>query len=94
MRGAILRAPGDVRFETRDDPKLIDDTDAVIRMSATCVCGSDLRAYRGINPVTEPAPIGHEYVEAVGSEVTAIQPGQFVIGSFNLLAASDVLGTG
>ncbi|KAA9163279.1 zinc-dependent alcohol dehydrogenase family protein [Amycolatopsis acidicola] len=85
MRGAILHAPGDVRFETRDDPEIIDNTDAIIRMSATCVCGSDLWDYRGINPVSEPAPIGHEYVgvvEAVGSEVTTIRPGQFVIGSF------------
>ncbi len=85
MRGAILHAPGDVRFEQRDDPKIINPTDAIIRMSATCVCGSDLWDYRGINPVNEPTPIGHEYcgiVEEVGAEVTTIKPGQFVIGSF------------
>jgi threonine dehydrogenase-like Zn-dependent dehydrogenase len=85
MRGAILYAPGDVRFEQRDDPTIINPTDAIIRMSATCVCGSDLWDYRGINPVTEPTPIGHEYcgiVEEVGAEVTTIKPGQFVIGSF------------
>jgi threonine dehydrogenase-like Zn-dependent dehydrogenase len=49
------------------------------------VCGSDLWDYRGINPVADPTPIGHEYcgiVEEVGREVTAIKPGQFVIGSF------------
>jgi threonine dehydrogenase-like Zn-dependent dehydrogenase len=85
MRGAVLHAPGEVRFEQRDDPKLINPTDAIIRMSATCVCGSDLWDYRGINPVNEPTPIGHEYcgiVEEVGAEVTTIKPGQFVIGSF------------
>src|SRR5437867_3786319 len=85
MRGAVLYAPGDVRFEERDAPKIIEPTDAIIRMSATCVCGSDLWSYRGINPVTEPAPIGHEYcgiVEEVGRAVTSIKPGQFVIGSF------------
>jgi threonine dehydrogenase-like Zn-dependent dehydrogenase len=85
MRGAVLYAPGDVRFEERDAPKIIEPTDAIIRMSATCVCGSDLWSYRGINPVTEPAPIGHEYcgiVEEVGRAVTSVKPGQFVIGSF------------
>jgi threonine dehydrogenase-like Zn-dependent dehydrogenase len=85
MRGAVLHAPGDVRFEQRDDPKLINPTDAIIRMSATCVCGSDLWDYRGINPVNQPTPIGHEYcgiVEEVGADVTTIKPGQFVIGSF------------
>src|SRR5881398_2679458 len=85
MRGTVLYAPGDVRFEERDDPKIVEPTDAIIRMSATCVCGSDLWSYRGINPVTEPAPIGHEYcgiVEEVGRAVTSIKPGKFVIGSF------------
>src|SRR5437870_3796696 len=85
MRGAVLYAPGDVRFEERDDPRIIKPTDAIIRMSATCVCGSDLWPYRGANPVTQPTPMGHEYcgiVEEVGSAVTAVKPGQFVIGSF------------
>src|SRR5438105_2213031 len=85
MRGAVLYAPGDVRLQKRDDPKIVKPTDAVIRMSATCVCGSDLWDYRGINPVTQPTPIGHEYcgvVEEVGSAVKTIKPGQFVIGSF------------
>ncbi len=85
MRGAVLYGPGDVRFVERDHPRIIEPTDALIRMSATCVCGSDLWSYRGINAVTRPAPIGHEYcgiVEEVGSAVTSIKPGQFVIGSF------------
>src|SRR5437660_11296497 len=85
MRGAVLHGPGDVRFEERDAPRIIKATDAIIRMSATCVCGSDLWDYRGINPVAQPTPIGHEYcgiVEEVGSAVRSIKPGQFVIGSF------------
>jgi threonine dehydrogenase-like Zn-dependent dehydrogenase len=85
MRGAVLHAPGDVRIEQLPDPEIVEPTDAVIRLSATCVCGSDLWPYRGINEVTEPTPIGHEYcgvVEEVGSEVTGVRPGQFVIGSF------------
>jgi threonine dehydrogenase-like Zn-dependent dehydrogenase len=85
MRGAVLHAPGDVRVEDRDDPKIIDPTDAILRLPATCVCGSDLWPYRGIAAVQEPFPMGHEYagiVQEVGSQVTTIKPGQFVVGSF------------
>ncbi|MGB7462541.1 MAG: zinc-dependent alcohol dehydrogenase family protein [Candidatus Acidiferrum sp.] len=85
MRGAVLYGPRDVRFEERDVPKIIKRTDAIIRISATCVCGSDLWPYRGINPVAQPTPMGHEYcgiVEEVGSAVNSVKPGQFVIGSF------------
>jgi threonine dehydrogenase-like Zn-dependent dehydrogenase len=85
MRGAVLYAPGDVRVKQRDDPKLIEPTDAIIRLSATCVCGSDLWPYRGVEAVDGPSPMGHEYVgvvEQVGSEVQNIKPGQFVVGSF------------
>ncbi|MEV6969761.1 zinc-dependent alcohol dehydrogenase family protein [Hamadaea sp. NPDC051192] len=85
MRGAILYAPGDVRVETRDDPKIEKPTDAVIRVIAACVCGSDLWPYRGIEAVAGPTPMGHEYVgivEEVGADVSQIQPGQFVVGSF------------
>src|SRR2546428_2433186 len=84
MRGAVLYAPRDVRFEEREEPRITKPTDAIIRMSATCVYGSDLWPYRGIEPVTQPTPFGHEYcgiVEEVGSAVESIKPGQFVIGS-------------
>src|SRR6266480_3188473 len=85
MQGAVLYGPRDVRFEERAVPRIIEPTDAVIKMSATCVCGSDLWPYRGINPTTQPTPMGHEYcgiVEEVGGAVRSIKPGQFVIGSF------------
>jgi threonine dehydrogenase-like Zn-dependent dehydrogenase len=85
MRGAVLYAPGDVRVEDRDDPKLIEPTDAILRLPATCVCGSDLWPYRGLDAVEGPSPMGHEYagiVQEVGSRVTTIKPGQFVVGSF------------
>jgi threonine dehydrogenase-like Zn-dependent dehydrogenase len=85
MRGAVLHAPGDVRVEEREDPRILVATDAVIRLSATCVCGSDLWPYRGIETVDGPSPMGHEYVgvvEEVGSDVRNIRPGQFVVGSF------------
>ena len=85
MQGAVLHAPRDIRVEQRDDPKIKQPTDAIIRVAATCVCGSDLWPYRGIEPVDGPAPMGHEYagvVEEVGSDVRGIRPGQFVVGSF------------
>src|SRR5256885_6812817 len=85
MRGTMLYGPRDVRFEERPDPTIIEPTDAIIRISAACVCGSDLWPYRGIEPTTQPRPMGHEYcgiVEEVGSEVKNIKPGQFVVGSF------------
>jgi threonine dehydrogenase-like Zn-dependent dehydrogenase len=85
MRQAIIHAPGDVRVEQRDKPTVVKPTDAIIRVSAACVCGSDLWPWRGIEPVNEPAPMGHEYVgvvEEVGSAVRDIKPGQFVVGSF------------
>ncbi|MFF6829533.1 zinc-binding dehydrogenase [Streptomyces longwoodensis] len=89
MRGAVIHAPGDVRLESLEDPKLLHPTDAIIRTAVTCVCGSDLWPYRGAEPIGDPHPMGHEYVgfvEEVGSEVTAVKPGQFVVGSF---ATSD-----
>src|SRR5512134_2827489 len=89
MRGAVLYGPRDVRFEERDETTIIEPTDAIIRLSATCVCGSDLWPYRGIDAPTQPTPMGHEYcgiVEEVGSAVKSVKPGQFVVGSF---ATSD-----
>ncbi|MCB9878987.1 MAG: zinc-dependent alcohol dehydrogenase family protein [Planctomycetes bacterium] len=89
MKGTVLHSPGDVRFETVDDPTIVAPTDAVIRIAATCVCGSDLWPYRGLQPIEGPTRMGHEYcgyVEEVGKSVTSIKPGQFVVGSF---ATSD-----
>lgn len=85
MRGVVMHAPGDVRVEDRPEPKLQAPTDAIIRLSATCICGSDLWPYRGADPVDEPLTMGHEYagvVEEVGEAVSTIRPGQFVVGSF------------
>src|ERR671937_301871 len=85
MRGAVMYGPGDVRVEDRDEPGIVKATDAIIRLSATCVCGSDLWPYRGLDTADWPMPMGHEYVgivEEVGSEVRLIEPGQFVVGSF------------
>ncbi|MGF6822598.1 threonine dehydrogenase-like Zn-dependent dehydrogenase [Microbacterium sp. ZKA21] len=84
MRGVVMYAPGDVRVEEREDPRIIDQTDAVIRITATCICGSDLWPYRGAEPV-DHQHMGHEYVgvvEEIGSEVTTLTVGDFVVGSF------------
>jgi len=74
-----------VRLEEVADPRIVDDTDAVVRVVATCVCGSDLWHYRGINDVPSPRRIGHEFVgvvEEVGSAVRSLRSGDFVIAPF------------
>ncbi|CAN5571834.1 zinc-dependent alcohol dehydrogenase family protein [soil metagenome] len=84
MRGVVMYEPGDVRVEERDDPVIIDATDAIIRLTATCICGSDLWPYRGVEHVHH-TPMGHEYVgvvEEIGSDVKTLSVGDFVVGSF------------
>ena len=84
MRGVIMHAPGDVRIEDREDPVIIEPTDAIIRVAASCICGSDLWPYRGAEPV-DHSPMGHEYVGVVteiGSDVKNVEIGDFVVGSF------------
>jgi len=85
MQGTMLYCPRDVRFEQRPEPAIVAPTDASIKLSATCVCGSDLWPYRGVDTLAQPAAMGHEYagvVEEVGRAVRNIKPGQFVVGSF------------
>lgn len=89
MRGVVMYAPGDVRVEEVPDPRIVEPTDAIIRVTASCICGSDLWPYRGIQQVRKPSPMGHEYigvVEQIGDEVRRIEVGDFVVGSF---VASD-----
>jgi threonine dehydrogenase-like Zn-dependent dehydrogenase len=79
-----MHAPGDVRVAERENPTIVEPTDAIIRVTAACVCGSDLWPYRGIDQASD-SPMGHEYVgvvEEVGADVTTIKPGDFVVGSF------------
>src|SRR3954467_5091831 len=87
MRGAVMHGPGEVRVEEREAPRILEPTDAIIRVSAACVCGSDLWPYRGIGVEQSmwPMPMGHGYagvVEEVGDAVETVAPGQFVVGSF------------
>ncbi|NUL45343.1 zinc-dependent alcohol dehydrogenase family protein [Cellulosimicrobium funkei] len=84
MRAVIMDAPGQITVAEREDPRIVEPTDAVIRLTATCICGSDLWPYRGVEPV-DHSPMGHEYVgvvEEVGSAVQTVKPGDFVVGSF------------
>lgn len=85
MRGVVMHAPHDIHVEERDDPTIIEPTDAIIRVSAACICGSDLWPYRGIGEFTGHAPMGHEYVgtvEDIGADVANVKVGDFVVGSF------------
>jgi len=85
MKGTMIYGPRDIRFEDVPEPKIEKPTDAIIRLAVSCVCGSDLWPYRGIQSVDAPTPMGHEYcgyIEEVGSAVTSVKPGQFVVGSF------------
>ena len=85
MRATFMYGAGDVRVEDVPDPSIMEPTDAIIRLSATCICGSDLWPYRGVDTVEGPTPMGHEYVgivEEVGRDVSTIKPGQFAVGSF------------
>ncbi|NHF74521.1 zinc-dependent alcohol dehydrogenase family protein [Paracoccus xiamenensis] len=87
MYATVMHGPGDVRYEQVEDPKILKPTDAIIKLAATCICGSDLWPYRGISEQDGPVHMGHEYcgtVVEVGSEVRNIKPGQFVVGSFVL----------
>ncbi|MFC3996106.1 zinc-dependent alcohol dehydrogenase family protein [Nocardiopsis sediminis] len=84
MRGVVMHEPGDVRVEERDDPEIVEPTDAIVKLTATCICGSDLWPYRGVEPA-DHVLMGHEYVgvvEEVGSQVTNVKVGDFVVGSF------------
>jgi threonine dehydrogenase-like Zn-dependent dehydrogenase len=84
MRGVIMHAPGDVRVEHRDDPTILEPTDAIIRIAASCICGSDLWPYRGADH-PDHTPMGHEYVGVVaeiGADVKNVKIGDFVVGSF------------
>ena len=84
MRAVIMQAAGDVRVEDRDDPVIVEPTDAIIRLAASCICGSDLWPYRGADKV-DHTPMGHEYVGVVteiGGDVRTVKVGDFVVGSF------------
>lgn len=82
MRATMIHGARDIRVEDRPDPVVRHPTDAVVRVAAACVCGSDLWPYRGVRGTNEPHPIGHEFVgtvTAVGGDVSTLAVGDFVI---------------
>ncbi|HET8603865.1 MAG TPA: zinc-dependent alcohol dehydrogenase family protein [Marmoricola sp.] len=85
MRVTTLHGPRDVRLEERPEPTIEQPTDAVIEVTASCICGSDLWSYRGENPIEPGQTIGHEVigvVREVGPEVRSFKPGDFVLVPF------------
>lgn len=85
MKATLIYGTRDIRIEEVPDPVLVDDTDAIVRVVAACVCGSDLWPYRGVTPTTAPHRIGHEFVgivEQAGAAVTRVRAGDFVIAPF------------
>jgi threonine dehydrogenase-like Zn-dependent dehydrogenase len=85
MRVTTIHGTKDIRLEDRPVPTIDAPTDAIIKVVAACICGSDLWPYRGENEITAGDPIGHEMVgvvEEVGSDVRSFKPGDFVIVPF------------
>ncbi|TQL47670.1 hypothetical protein FB562_0736 [Homoserinimonas aerilata] len=85
MRATVIHGERDVRLEEVPEPRLLAATDAIVRVVAACVCGSDLWPYRGVTPTHEPRRIGHEFVgvvEQLGDEVSTLSVGDFVIAPF------------
>jgi len=85
MLATVIHAPRDIRVEEVPDPSLSTGGDAIVRVVAACVCGSDLWPYRGVTPTEEPHRIGHEFVgvvEEVGPDVREVSVGDFVIAPF------------
>jgi threonine dehydrogenase-like Zn-dependent dehydrogenase len=85
VRATLIYGTRDIRLQEVPDPAIQLPSDAVVRVVASCVCGSDLWPYRGVQPTTEPHRIGHEFVgtvEEVGRTVAKLDPGDFVIAPF------------
>lgn len=85
MRATLIYGAGDVRVEDVPDPSIRMATDAVVRVTAACICGTDLHPYASMDPFEGPARIGHEFigvVEDVGSEVSRVKEGDLVVAPF------------
>ncbi len=85
MRATVIHGPRDIRLEDVPDPRIHRPSDAIVRVVASCVCGSDLWPYRGVTGSEEPSRIGHEFVgvvEETGADVATVTTGDFVIAPF------------
>ena len=86
VRATTIYGPHDIRLEEVPDPHLVQPTDAIVKVVAACVCGSDLWRYRGVVPVKPGSRIGHEFVgvvQEVGDDVRTVAPGDFVVAPFS-----------
>jgi threonine dehydrogenase-like Zn-dependent dehydrogenase len=85
MRATVMYGAGDVRVETVPDARLVDSTDALVRVTRACICGSDLWPYNGMTPSKVGNRMGHEFigiVEAAGSDVRTVKKGDLVVAPF------------
>src|ERR1700712_449193 len=85
MRATYIYGAGDVRVIDAPDPAIQQPTDALVRVTRACVCGSDLHPYHSRPASSKGSSIGHEFigvVEEVGSQVSTLSPGDFVIAPF------------
>ncbi|WP_199829348.1 alcohol dehydrogenase catalytic domain-containing protein [Streptomyces sp. WM6368] len=85
MRATLMYGPGDVRVENVPDPEIVEPTDAIVRITLACVCGSDLHPYHSMNKTDRGVPMGHEFlgvVEETGSQVRGLKRGDFVVSPF------------
>ena len=85
MKAAVYHGTRDMRLETVPDPALRDQSDAIVRVTRSAICGSDLWFYRGISPLTPGERTGHEFIgtiEAIGSQVRDLRVGDHVIAPF------------
>jgi threonine dehydrogenase-like Zn-dependent dehydrogenase len=85
MRATVMHAAGDLRIEDVPDPTLIEPTDAILRVTRACICGSDLWPYASMQPSEVGQSMGHEavgIVEAVGPEVRTLKRGDLVVMPF------------
>jgi threonine dehydrogenase-like Zn-dependent dehydrogenase len=85
MRATVMHSAGDVRIEDVPDARLVEPTDALIRITRACICGSDLWPYKNMEPTDGGRPMGHEaigVVEEIGAEVSTVKPGDLVVMPF------------
>ena len=85
MRATVMYGAGDVRVEDVPDAKLIEPTDALVRVARAAICGSDLWPYKSMEPTDSGRPMGHEFigvVEEIGSDVVAVKAGDLVVSPF------------
>jgi S-(hydroxymethyl)glutathione dehydrogenase/alcohol dehydrogenase len=91
MKAAVFHKPGDIRFDTVEDPRIEDSRDVILRVTSTAICGSDLHILSGAVPQANNMIMGHEFmgiVEEVGSAITNLKKGDRVVVPFPIACGS------